>query len=452
MYRHSLRKRVAIAFAMCVAVLSVGWGFAFFAAIRLSEDRVLVRQLQRAAESYPSLTMNLRGYDNVGSLPESLREWAQTNPDEGLYEFITEELHVAVLSTDNKKLSIDKEKLSTDNGKPAADNEEPSADNKSPRAFVVFDVAGIEAASSEDWWWLLGITGVVGTLGALGFGLGILVMRRAIAPVGQLAKIVADINLEKLSAEDHKRIDSSRFGDDEVGVLAGTIEKTLERISAFVERERYFTSSASHELRTPITVITGALELLEQSELSASDRKAVDRVRRATLDMKTTIEMFLCLAREMDDGLYDKQFLVMPLVNQAIDQQRYLLSGKFVEVDIEDLANPKVCGHPQAFTIAVNNLVRNAFEHTLNRQGPITIRIKERELFVTNQVSALVSSQENALVPSQDSADERHMPTDASSSHGYGLGLGIVQRLCERNGWSFSLHADEARVVARLSW
>lgn len=424
MYRHSLRKRVAIAFAVCVALLSLVWGFAFFAAIRLSEDRVLVRQLQRAAESYPALPMNLRGYDNVSSLPESLREWAQTNPDEGIYEFESQELHVAVLSTNNEQRN----------------------------AFVVFDVAGIEAASSEDWWWLLGITGVVGTLGALGFGLGILVMRRAIAPVGQLAKIVADINLEKLSSEDHKRIDSSRFGDDEVGLLAGTIEKTLERISAFVERERYFTSSASHELRTPITVITGALELLEQSELSASDRKAVDRVRRATLDMKTTIEMFLCLARETDDGLYGKQFLVMPLVNQAIDQQRYLLSGKFVDVDIEDLANPKVCGHPQAFSIAVNNLVRNAFEHTLNRQGPITIRIKERELLVTNQVSALVSSQENALVPSQDSADKRHTPIEASSSHGYGLGLGIVQRLCERNGWSFSLHADEARVVARLSW
>ena len=410
MYRHSLRTRVAIAFAVCVAVLSVAWGFAFYAAIKLSEDRVLTRQLQRAAESYPSLTMNLRGYDTVGSLPESLREWAQTNPDEGLYEFITEELHVAVIPSDNEQR----------------------------HAFVVFDVAGIEAASSEDWWWLLVITGVVGTLGALGFGLGVLVMRRAIAPVAQLAKVVADIDPEHLSAEDHKRIESSRFGDDEVGLLARTIEKTLERISAFVERERYFTGSASHELRTPITVITGVLELLEQSDLPAADVKALDRVRRATLDMKTTIEMFLCLARETDDGLYDEKFLVMPLVIKAIDQQRYLLSGKFVDVDIDDLAKPRVCGHPQAFSIAVNNLVRNAFEHTLDGQGPITIRIKEHELFVTNQVSKDV--------------DDRQTPTEASSSHGYGLGLGIVQRLCERNGWSFTLHVDGSRVAASISW
>ncbi|NVJ61498.1 MAG: HAMP domain-containing histidine kinase [Gammaproteobacteria bacterium] len=409
MYRRSLRKRVAIAFAICVAGLSVAWGFAFFAAIRLSEDRVLTQQLQRAAESYPKLTSNLRGYDQVESLPESLRKWAQTNPEEGLYEFSAEELHVAVVPSENKQR----------------------------QAFVVFDVAGIEAESSEDWWWLLIIAGLVGTLGALGFALGVVVMRRAVAPVAQLARLVADIDPEKLSVDDHKRIESYQFDDDEVGVLARTIEKTLERISAFVERERYFTGSASHELRTPITVIVGALELLEKSDLSAADMKIVARVKRATFDMITTIEIFLCLARETDDGMYDKKFLVMPLVNKAIDQQRYLLSGKSIDIEIDELANPIVFGHPQAFSIVINNLVRNAFEHSLGDQGPITIRIQEHEIFITNNVIKNSKVQNSSSqVPSQ----------------GYGLGLGIVQRLCERNGWSFSLRADEGHVATCFSW
>ncbi|TWT22428.1 HAMP domain-containing histidine kinase [Luteimonas marina] len=410
--RHSFRKRVEYAFALCVVGLSVAWGFAFYAAIRLSEDRVLENQLQRAAESYPDLSTNLRGYDEVGSLPESLRDWARTDPDEGLYEFVAEELHVAVIPADNPRR----------------------------RAFVVLDVAGIEAASSEDWWWLLVITVAVGALGALGFGLGILVMRRAVAPVVQLAEVVAEIDLEHLSAGDHKVIESNRFGEDEVGVLAGAIEKTLERISAFVARERYFTSSASHELRTPITVIAGALELLEQSSLSAEDAKAVARIRRATLEMRSTIEMFLCLAREADDGKYGEQFPVTPLVSRAIDEQRYLLNGKLVDVDVdvESLAAPVVRGHPQAFLIAVNNLVRNAFEQTLVGQGPITVLIKEHELLVTNRLG---SDDAGGLTPA-----------GSSSSNGYGLGLGIVQRLCERNGWAFSLHVDEAHVTACLSW
>lgn len=409
MLRQSLRKRVEYAFALCVVGLSVAWGLAFYAAIRFSEDRVLVNQLQRAAVSYPDPVTSLHGYDDVESLPEPLREWAQAGPDEGLYEFVEEELHVAVIP----------------------------ADNAGGRAFVVFDVAGIEAASSEDWWWLLVITGVVGVLGALGFGLGVLVMRRAVAPVVQLADVVAGIDLEHLSAGDHKLIESSRFGRDEVGVLAGAIEKTLERISAFVVRERDFTGSASHELRTPITVITGALELLEQSDLSAEDVKAVDRIRRATLEMKSTIEMFLCIAREADDGLYGEQFLVAPLVSRAIDQQRYLLNGKRVEVEVESLAAPVVRGHPQAFLIAVTNLVRNAFEQTPGGQGPITVLLKEHELLVTNRLGV---DEVGRLTPA------------GSSSNGHGLGLGIVQRLCERNCWEFSLQVDEAHVTACLSW
>jgi signal transduction histidine kinase len=409
MHRPSLRQRVAIAMAVCVAALSVAWGFALVAAIRLTEDRVLVNQLERAAGTYPALTTNIRGYDEVGSLPESLRDWARTGPDEGSYEFTAEELHVAVIPSDDGQR----------------------------HAFVVFDVAGIEAASSEDWWWLLVITGAVGTLGALGFGLGVVVMRRAVAPVAQLAEVVADIDLEHLSTGDHRRIEAGRFGDDEVGVLAGTIEKTLQRISEFVARERYFTGAASHELRTPITVITGALELLEQSDLSEADVELVERMRRATLDMRTTTEMFLCLAREIDDGSYDEQFPVIPLVSRAVDQQRHLLSGRRIEIDIDELAQPRVRGHPQAFSIAVNNLVRNAFEHTLEGQGPITILIDQHELLVTNRANS--------------DAAGRHMPAEASSS-GYGLGLGIVQRLCERNGWSFSLHIEGSRVVARLAW
>ena len=390
----------------------MAWGFAFYGAIRFSEDRVLANQLQHAAERYPDLSLSLRGYDDAGSLPEPLREWAAAWPEEGTYEFVAEELHVAVVP----------------------------ADNAQGRAFVVCDVAGIEAASSEDWWWLLVITGVVVVLGALGFGLGVLVMRRAIAPVRQLADVVAGIDLEHLSAGDHKLIESGRFGRDEVGLLAGTIEKTLERISAFVVRERDFTGSASHELRTPITVITGAIELLEQANLSAEDVKAVDRIRRATLEMKSTIEMFLCIARESDDGQYGERFRVAPLVDRAIEQQRYLLGGKGVDVDVhvESHATPVVQGHPQAFLIAVTNLVRNAFEHTPAGQGPITVRIRARDLLVTNRRNG--------------DDNGRPIPDGAAPSNGYGLGLGIVQRLCERNGWDFSLQVDEARVTACLSW
>lgn len=82
--------------------------------------------------------------------------------------------------------------------------------------------------------------------------------------------------------------------------------------------------------------------------------------------------------------------------------------------------------------------MRNVFEQTPAGQGPITVRIRERELLVTNRLGS-------------DEAG-RLTPDCPPSSNGHGLGLGIVERLCERNGWAFSLQADEERVIACLSW
>lgn len=98
----------------------------------------------------------------------------------------------------------------------------------------------------------------------------------------------------------------------------------------------------------------------------------------------------------------------------------------------------RCAGHPQAFLIAATNLVRNAFDQTPAGHGPITVRLKDQQLVVTNRSRA------------DDGCGSA--PAGEAPAGGYGLGLGIVQLLRERNGWGFSIQADEARVTACLSW
>jgi len=423
MDRRSLRFRVAGAFGLLAALLSLAWGLVAFIGIRLSEDRVLMRQLKLVTEDYALRlsstagealpdTSYIQGYSEVEELPPSLRDWANDIPQDGYYEFLEDELHVRVLS----------------------------AGSPQKRFYVVFDVAGIEAASSEDVWLFGGIAAVVLLLTLLATGLGAVVGGRAIEPVILLAKMVGRISPERLSDDDWQQIKAHRFRVDEVRLLARTIEKMLQRICAFIERERYFTGAASHELRTPVTVIGGALELLEDSHLSTNDARAVARIKRATVDMRMTIEMFLSLSRATDDGLYCDRFTVRPLVLKAIDQQLYLLAKKNIEVNREFIANPELFGHPQSFATVVNNLVRNAFEHTPHDQGPITVRVDQHEISVSNQGGL-------------GAAECNHLSTQcASRSETHGLGLKIVQRLCEYNGWTFALRINNDAVDARLSW
>lgn len=110
--------------------------------------------------------------------------------------------------------------------------------------------------------------------------------------------------------------------------------------------------------------------------------------RRATRDMKATIETFLFLAREEETWSEHEPFLVKPLVQRALELQRELRNSKPIEVAIHEMASPRVQGHNEAFFIVVNNLIRNAFEHKLAGQEPISIHIKAHELVIINESKA----------------------------------------------------------------
>ncbi len=425
MFRHSLRRRVLFAFGSFAALLGIISGFGMFAAIVLTEDRILEKQLRLSLKDYigrsgvdPDAPLPnsayVKSYRAPNDLPMALRDWAAKMPGDGYYEFEDEDLHVAVVTTGVPRKPL----------------------------YVVADVSGIEATDAEEVWLITGLIAAVSMLTLLAIALGAFISRRAIDPVIRLADVVGGINPEQLSDDDWRRIKAECFHDDEVGLLARTIEKTLKRIRAFIDRERYFTNAASHELRTPITVIRGALELLEQAELSNNESRAMGRIKRATIEMQTTIDMFLCLSRESDDSSHREHFEVGPLVDRAIEQQRHLLDSKDVTVEVKHLTNPSLLGHPQAFAIAVGNLVRNAFEHTPRNQGPVSVRIDQHEVSISNQSGWDVDALEEL----------RKRRSRGSETQGFGLGLSIVERLCEHNGWTFTLGVNRGAIDACLSW
>jgi signal transduction histidine kinase len=428
MFRHSLRNRVVFTFGLFSALLGIIGGFGAYAAARITENRVIERHVRLAVADYvhrfardadaaPPDAPYLTSYRDASDLPAALRSWAARMPEDGYYRLwgdLDVDLDVAVVSV----------------GAPLKP------------LYVVADVEALEMSETEEAWWIASLAPIVLTSTLLAIVLGAAISRRMIDPVVRLADLVGGMDSEQLSDSDWRRIQAARFGDDEVGLLARTIEKTLQRICAFIDRERYFTSAASHELRTPVTVIKGALELLDQPEHSKNASRAVARIKRATIDMQSTIDMFLCLSRETDNGRRAEHFAVGALVEQAIEHQRHLLVDKNIAVDVTRSAEPCLLGHPQAFAIAVNNLVRNAFEHTPANQGPIRVHIDHHEVAIRNHGA-----------PDVDGAGEFREPRlRGSATQGFGLGLGIVQRLCEQNGWRFVLHVTGGAIDARLSW
>jgi signal transduction histidine kinase len=151
----------------------------------------------------------------------------------------------------------------------------------------------------------------------LGSWIGRLTSRKVIAPVIHLSGQVSQSGPGKLPTGLSKD-----FVDDEVGTLAAALEQSMKRIEAFVEREHQFTRIASHELRTPVTVIKGAVELLRKqfNPAEAARLRPLYRIQRQVTNMENIIEALLWLSREEVSIDPDHKFSVLPLVRDTIEE------------------------------------------------------------------------------------------------------------------------------------
>ncbi|MBC8484485.1 MAG: HAMP domain-containing histidine kinase, partial [Bacteroidetes bacterium] len=262
----------------------------------------------------------------------------------------------------------------------------------------------------------------------LGFWIGLLTARKVIAPVVHLAEQVNKSGPENLPTNLSKS-----FFNDEVGVLAKALEQAMQRVKAFVDREHQFTRDASHELRTPVTVIKGALELLKkQSNIkNRSTYRPLHRIERSVTNMENIIETFLWLAREEEKIDPSQTCIVIPAVKKAIEQHKHLFMEKPVEIKVIAKGNPVLNAPAAVFQLAITNLVQNAFHYT--KEGEINVYIGDDRVTVTDTGQGIAACDLPIVIQPY---------VHGKNSSGFGLGLAIVKRLCNRFGWLLEIESE----------
>ncbi|MCK9367335.1 MAG: HAMP domain-containing histidine kinase [Metallibacterium scheffleri] len=251
--------------------------------------------------------------------------------------------------------------------------------------------------------------------------------RRALSPVIALASVVRELDPLHpdlgLLAPDHLPSDA----DGDVLVLAGALHRFASRNEQFIERERNFTRDASHELRSPLTVIKVAADVLEEeASLTAFGQRSVQRIRRAVRDMESLIQAFLILAREGDVGLPDEDFVVNDVLREEIDKAQDLVAGKPVKLELVEQARLGLYAPARAFAVLMANLIRNACLYT--EHGSIRVVIAENGVRVMDTGIGMSAEELAQLTTPFFRAQRGH-------SDGHGIGLNIVRRLAERFDW-----------------
>lgn len=423
----SLYQRVVIAFGLSSFALSSLFAFTLWGAQHMAEDRMLERTLELELESYlerlienpeelPPKTHWLTGTLNPQELPAPLRKTAD-GPD-GIREItpsVVFQLFGPASGFKGDELTMLVRSL-------------PSGE----RIYLYVDASQVEALDESMWFITAVLMVAVLAITSLGLLLGRITARRVIAPVIELADRVVERSGDEPSRPDEPL--SRGFADDEVGFLARALEASQARSQAFLERERRFTRDASHELRSPVTIVRGAVELLESRPEAREPGVArpLQRIRRAAEDMSRLIEAFLWLARE--EALSSGQVAVRLAdeVEPAIERYRHLIEGKEIELDVDINTDATVLGPQAVLGIVLGNLIANAFFYT--QRGRITLR-------GTTDAFTLDDSGPGIAPERLEAVQEPHQR--GHDSTGFGLGLAICRDLCSRFGWRLELRPTE---------
>ncbi len=258
--------------------------------------------------------------------------------------------------------------------------------------------------------------------------------RRALSPVIALATAVRSWDPKKPDLEALDLQMDPGDSDHDVEVLSRALHSFATRIEEFIQRERDFTRDASHELRSPLTVIKVAAEVLQDEEgLSDFGRRSLARIRRASRDMEALIEAFLILAREADTGLPDEDFVVNDLVREELDRALPLLENKPVELELVERGSFALHAPPRVLAVLFGNLLRNACHYT--ERGRVTVTVGADSICVQDTG---VGMDKDEL----ERAFQAYFRAGRSERGGHGVGLTIVKRLSDRFGWPVELRSE----------
>lgn len=287
---------------------------------------------------------------------------------------------------------------------------------------------------------LLGVYGAIPAIAAIGIIIAAITVawlatRQEWRSVEALAFLVNRWDGQQLDPESLHLERLSRHTDADVASLARGLHGCATRIAGYSQRERNFTRDASHELRSPLTVIKMSVDMLGEEEgLSEFGDRSVRRIKRATHEMEILVEALLILARETNAGADHERFVVNDRLHHELMSARELLVGRPIELHLEEPARFALEGSPQAFSVLCWQLIRNACQQT--EQGRIVVLVMPGVISVSNQSEPKRSSSATRSLRNAD----RH-----------GFELAIAQRISDRFGWTLELQTLSGEEnVARI--
>jgi signal transduction histidine kinase len=273
---------------------------------------------------------------------------------------------------------------------------------------------------------------------------------KAMKPISDVVRKVEDISITSLNL----RVLEGN-GTDEIGRLAKTFNKMLERLETAFAMQKTFIANASHELRTPLTSINGQLEVLMMKDRSTTEYKSA--LNSVLDDIRALINLsnrLLLIARTSAEGPvnFNKKVRIDEILWQSQEEllkfnNRYRINIS-IDNSLTDSEQMIVTGDDSLLKVAVSNLIDNACKYSPD--NTVDIKFRHLEKFIE-----VVFIDKGIGIPEKDLQkifEPFFRGTNTHSISGSGIGLPLVNQIIKNHNGSvkISSQVDKGTVVTVL--
>lgn len=261
---------------------------------------------------------------------------------------------------------------------------------------------------------------------------GLLIAKRALLPITRITKTAKSIDKGNLSS----RI-MGNDSKDEVGELSNTFNEMLERLEDSFYKEKRFSSDASHELRTPVSIIMAYSEtLLSESEMqrdSENLKKSLQVIYKESERMSTIISQLLKLTRGYEGRfkIVKERFDISTVVENVLEELEEKAEQSKIQLIYKNSESVSIEADQSLITQMVINFVENAIKYGVEN-GHVWVATVQRddEIILIFEDDGIGIDEEQ-----QKHIFERFYRADqARDRSGTGLGLSIVKWIVEEHG------------------
>ncbi|MEO6629251.1 MAG: HAMP domain-containing sensor histidine kinase [Aquihabitans sp.] len=253
---------------------------------------------------------------------------------------------------------------------------------------------------------------------------------RALSPVESIRREVDEISGSEL----HRRVPDPR-SSDEIGRLATTMNRMLDRLETAAMAQRRFAADASHELRSPVATIRQHAEVA----LAHPDRTTIEDLAETVLAEDIRVQRLvedLLLLTQTEERMSHHRWLPVDLDDIVIDEASRIRSTSDLTVEMSSVSGGRVNGDRAHLHRLVRNLVDNAIRHATTRLRLSLTTIDDTVVLTVEDDGAGIPEAERGRV------FERFVRLDDARGReegGSGLGLAIVADLTAVHGGEVSI-------------